>query len=277
MSRRHTCAVFRRVAVIAGAALLLAGCGLGEARDTAARLAQVKPFGASDTWLPGLAGISGYAGQGLGPIGYPNVSDSGSLNPTQAFLATLLLQNSDLTGGATIGLIPRGDTLAAPTLDFCGGSYPSESLRLARRQVAAYNADGNYAGVSTEAVQYETSDAALQALAELVAQKRRCPDGTTYVDSDGVSHTVTFFPAPAPEGTKVTDDHAVLHLVDKSEAGDLHMLLVWQVRGNVLQAIYASGVGAEPFDQTTLDGIFGLVTSLTNRLQAADGVDLGQI
>lgn len=277
MSRRHTSAMFRRVVIAVAGVFLLTGCSLTEARDQAAKLAAVEPFGSTDIWLPGLAGVDGYGGKGLGPVGYPNVSEGGQLNPTQQFLATLLLQKSDLTTGMKVELIPQGSSLAGPTLDFCDGTYPSERLRLARRQVAGFDAAGNYAGISTEAVQYETTDAAQQALAELVARKQQCPDGTSYVDADGVTHTLTFFAAPAPTTTKVVRQHVVLHQVDKSELGDQRSLMVWQVRGNVLLAAYFSGQGSEPFDQTALDSIFSLVTTLTERLQAADSVDVGEV
>lgn len=274
---RHTFPVSRRLSLLVAGSLLLTGCGLADARESAVRLAAIKPFGTTDTWLPGLVGIDGYGGKGLGPVGYANVSEGAGLGPTQEFLATLLVQQSDLTTGMTISLIPQGSSLAGPTLDFCGGSFASESLRLARRQVAAFDASGNFAGISTEAVQYETMDAAQQALDELVAQKQKCPDGTSYVDADGVTHTVSFFPAPAPNTTKLRDQHVVLHQLDKSELGDQRSLLVWQVRGNVLLATYFSGAGSEPFDQTTLDSIFVLVTTMTERLQAADSVDVGEI
>lgn len=277
MITRHTLPVPRRLAVLLASSLLLTGCGLADARDSAVRLAAIKPFASTDTWLPGLAGVDGYGGKGLGPVGYANVSEAGGLGPTQTFLASLLLQKRDLTAGMKISLIPQGSSLAGATLDFCGADYPSESLRLARRQVAAYDASGNYAGISTEAVQYETTDAAQQALDEIVAQKAKCPDGTTYTDADGVAHRLTFFPAPAPNSTKVRDQHVVLHQVDKTDLGDLRSLLVWQVRGNVLLAAYFSGEGSEPFDQTSLDSIFALVTAFTERLQAADSVDVGEV
>jgi len=198
MTMPHTFTVtsFARKAIIIGAAAsLMSGCGLQSARQHALETAAVKPLTGSNNWMPGLVGMSGYKASGLGPNGYPGVAaETGQdqLDPAQAFLASISMQAADLKSGVTVDLITDGDSLKGATLDFCGGTYPSESKRLVRRQVAAFDSTGAFAGLSTEVVQYESPEAAQQAIDEIVAQKKNCPDGHTYTDETGAKHTIKF-------------------------------------------------------------------------------------
>lgn len=266
-------------AIFVAATLLLSGCGLDAARAGALAEAEVQPLNQANNWLPGLVAMPDYKASGLGPVGYPNVVDTSSeLDPTQEFLASIGLQASDFATDVNIQLIQQGDTLAGHTLDFCGGVFPSEDLRLARRQVAAVDADGNYLGFSSEAVQYESAEAAQQAINEMVQQKLQCNDGATYTADDGFDYSLTFHPAPGPDATLLVPirQRMILHMVMSSENGSTAYLLALQIRGNTLLGLYASAASEVPFDQETLDSLFAIVSAGTQRLLDAAPEDIGE-
>lgn len=266
----------RKVVVLVLLSLSLSGCALQDAREHALLVAQVEPLSGSNKWTPGLA-LGGYEASGLGPDGYPGVVETGGPSPTQKFLASIGLRNGDLADGSTIELLPKGNLLSVPTLDFCNGTYATEKQRISRRQVGSFDISGAYTGFSSEAVQYESPEAALAALAELKAQKKQCPDGTTFTDGDGVDHKLTFHPAPGPSNTELMTDFVVLHELDKASDGNFAGLYVWQVRGNTLIALYASQAQAKPLDQTSLDYVYSVVSKLTLRLKNADPVNVGYL
>lgn len=266
-------------ALIVAGTLLLAGCGLDAARAGAVAEAEVQPLNQANDWLPGLVAMPDYKASGLGPVGYPRVvAISSELDPTQEFLASIGLQAEDFASDIEIQLIQQGDTLVGKTLDFCGGVFPSEKLRLARRQVAAVDADGNYLGFSSEAVQYESAEAAQQAIDEMIVQKSACKDGSTFTADDGIEYTVTFYPAPGPESTILVPNkqRIILHIVAKSELDSTAYLLALQIRGNTLLGLYASAASDVPFDQETLDALFAIVSMGTQRLQAATPENIGE-
>ncbi len=272
----------RFLALAVSTALVLTGCGVQEARDRALAEAAVKPLSQPNSWVPGLVALPDYLSSGLGPAGYPGVdieagNPNGELDPVQEFLDSIGIRSEDLNGTGIVDVINKGDTLAAPTLDFCGKEFASENRRLARRQVAAFNLDGTYGGVSTEAVQYESIAAAQKAIDEMVAAKAACPDGTTYVGNDGVEYTVTFHPASGPDNTVLVDagQRAILHMVTTSAETAQRSLIALQVRGNTLLGIYVSETGDTPFDQDVLDSIFGLISRISERLMNADPVMVG--
>jgi len=276
----HNSAV-RRVLALTVLAALLSSCGVSEARNRALAEAAVQPLSASNNWQPGLVGLPDYPAHGWGPAGYPDVTAStatGNLDPVQEFLSNLSLKTSDLSNGVKVKLIDKGDTLSGATLDFCAGSYPSETLRVARRQVAAFDSAGAFAGFSTEVVQYESSDAAMQAITELVTRKTACVDGTTYTSPSGAQETINFFTAPGPTNTVLVaaNQRVILHAVVSSATETHHQLIVVQVRGNTLLGFYATETGKTPFEQSVLDSLFGLVSKLTERLNSASASDIGQ-
>ena len=80
-----------------------------------------------------------------------------------------------MAAGNTVTLIPQGADLTEPTLDICNGTFPSESQRRARRQVALVTQSGTLVAMSTEAVLYRTPSVGAQALAELQSVAAHCP------------------------------------------------------------------------------------------------------
>lgn len=259
-----------RVALSALAAmLLLSGCGLAEARESALKNARVKPLDMADSLRPGLVGMPDYPATGWEP-GEATATPllPGSKNP----LARIGLRAGDLSDGNRVAVIPDGTSLGIPTLDFCEADYPSEALRVKRLQTGAYDADGVFTGLSTEVVRYETPDAALQALSEVVAARRACPVGKEITTFDGHTLEFTFHGAPGPSATPLVDaEHRlIVHTTMVVDGAPQSAFLVYQVQGSLLAALYATDASGEPFTQASLDSLYGLAGDIADRLRAAN-------
>jgi len=68
---------------------------------------------------------------------------------------------------------------------------------------------------------------------------------------------------------------AILNMVMTTGDTSRRSLVVYQVRGNTFMGIYASETGTAQYTQATLDAIYGLVSTFTQRLVDADPVEVG--
>ena len=262
--------------------LLVSGCGIAEARESALKIANTDPLSSVNAWTPGLVALPDYQASGFGPNGYPGVdSAQGTESPlgdVQGFLDSLSLQSSDLQD-VPLALIADGDSLAGATLDFCGAEYSSENLRVHRRQIAGtFNGGGSW--ISSEVVQYQSPAAAQQAIDELVATKKSCPENGIFSDSTGEEMKINFFAAPGPNDTVLVDpkQRVIMHFVETpTDTTNIprRLFVAVQVRGNTLVALYFVEGQPDPYDQETLDAVYGVVSLLTERLNNADAASVG--
>ena len=269
----------RRLTLLAAlAAVALSSCGFSDARQQALAEAAVQPLTLENNWLPGLVGYADYPAQGWGPVGYPGVSGgSSNIDPVQNFLEGLGLLDEELPSGFSVSLLADGDTLKTETLSFCGGAYPSEKLRVSRRQMEATAANSPFFFLSSELVQYLNADDARQALTELVSQKKQCPNGTSFTDVTGQKQTIEFHAAPGPSSTVLlpVGDRAILHFTEKSNDGVFTYFMAVQIRGNTLSALYGVKSGASELTQSELDFMYGLLSGMSTRLMNAAASDIG--
>ncbi len=93
----------------------------------------------------------------------------------EAALGDLNLQQSDVSARYRVDLIQNGGSVAGATLDLCNGTFPSEALRTARRQVAAVDTIGSLT-LSTEAVLYRRPADTAQAFRELAHAQAHVPE-----------------------------------------------------------------------------------------------------
>ena len=56
-------------------------------------------------------------------------------DPAESALAGLIVNQGDLSAAYTVYHPANGINMAAPTLDLCNGTFPTEAQRTARRQV----------------------------------------------------------------------------------------------------------------------------------------------
>lgn len=168
-------------------------------------------------------------------------------DPDADVLGGLGLQQADVADTHSVVLVPDGNLVeGATTLDFCDASYPSETLRTARLQVASLNRGDQTLAMSTEAVLYQSPNATAQAFRELEATADRCSSllakqGDDWPKPDGVERLVY----------DVRDTNA------RAAAGD-HTLLVYLRRGRVLLALYFNtpdGAQSPVGGRTAIEGI----------------------
>lgn len=259
----------RSLATLAALGLLLSGCGIADARRAAAESASVKSLDMATNLRPGLVGLADYPATGWELSAEEIPDDSGVVDPM--LLEGIGLQPGDLGSAMQVATIPDGDNLYAPTLDFCDGRYPSEELRVARLQRAAYDAQGAFAGISTEVVVYANAAAAKQALAEAIKVRKSCPVGRMFTTRDGHELSFAFHSAPGPSDTPLVgaDARLVIHTTMNVDGEKRRAFLVYQIQGRVLAALYVSEAGGKPFDQTSLDSFYALAGDIADRLRSA--------
>ena len=158
-----------------------------------------------------------------------------------ALLHKVVLAPSQVGSGYTLSQIPGGQEVQGEvTLDFCNATYPSESLRTARLQVA-YTAKGHSFSASNEVVTYKPGGAR-QALAEVTHEAAACPNGLVKNPPSGVTklvrHTqVVTDPRLLPGSVAILEtDSGVV----KGKSMTSYTMAVYQIRGNVLSGVYGS-------------------------------------
>ena len=253
----------RTLALAASVAVLLSGCGLDDARRAAIANAKVKPVDMATALRPGLVGMPDYPATGWEPTDLQKPPAP----PKASTLTAVGLRSEDVSSTYRVQTMPDGSSLGIPTLDFCEGTYPSEQLRVKRLQRAAYTDAGDYAGISSEVVVYRNAAAAQQALEEVRAAARACTEGQEIATYDGHTLVIHFNPAPGPSDTPLTDARVILHVTMRVDGKPQTTLLIFQVEGRVLAALYASDSSGTAFPQTTLDSFFALAGDIAGRLR----------
>jgi hypothetical protein len=195
-------------------------------------------------------------------------------DPSASALSGLVLGQADVASPVIVARIPGGGQVSGEaTLDLCNGTFPSESLRTARLQVAALDAQGN-ASLSTEAVLYSNPDATVQAFAELKATAAKCP-ASPVVSPVGEPTTTTHFNA-APDAAwpqTATVERAAFDFVATDQSGQAqHSIAVYLRRGRALMGVYFSqpdGPQIAVSGQTTIAGIVNLFATRMANLPAS--------
>jgi hypothetical protein len=128
------------------------------------------------------------------------------------------------------------------TLDFCGGGYPSEALRLRRFQTIYANQSGG-AQLSNEVVRYAPGGAR-QALREVARRVRTCP--RTPVQSPVPDHGAERYLSIAliHDPGLLAGSVAINMTVEVTENGHKmrrEIIAIYQRHGDFLSGVYASG------------------------------------
>ena len=184
---------------------------------------------------------------------FDQLAGVGAAADDAALLETVVLKPSQVGAGYTLSQIPGGQLVQGETtLDFCGLSYPSESLRSARLQVV-YDAKGSDLSASNEVVTYEPGGAQ-KALQEMTRAAVACPNGRVKDPPQGVTdmvrHTHVIRDRRLLQGAVaiVETDTATV----KGKRVTVESVDVYQVRGDVLSGVYGSGPEAASVRALTL-------------------------
>lgn len=195
------------MAAVAAGILVLAGCG-----GTSSK--------AASTPLASAATPS--------PTGSPSALTASA---AQALVSRAVLGNGDIGNGWSGGLLDGGGTLEDPTLDLCGGSYPSDKLRLARQQTVL---DSRTAAVSNEVVGYQPGGAK-QAIREARAAIAPCQHKVVHDGGDTYTVTLTALATHTAWGA----DAVAVSETDVGGGGTSQTTAVYFAHGDVLSAIYS--------------------------------------
>lgn len=153
-------------------------------------------------------------------------------------LSHIVLSGSQVGAGYKLGTFPFGNSfIGEPTLDLCGGSYASESLRTGRLQVR-YIHPGKAVAVSNEVVTYADAGAQ-QALQEVTSVAKSCARKPVVLRSGSVSETYKVSPLSDP---KLPAGSVAVKLEITASNGKKKVtqtgVAVYQVRGNTLSGVY---------------------------------------
>jgi hypothetical protein len=233
--------------------------------------------------LVGLSSFAGFylanrgrtraAAEGSPPAGTsPNPPGTAPGTTLPAGLSGLGLTQNDVGSGVTVQELDNGDQVSpqAATLDLCNGKFASESLRTARLQVVALDAQGNSL-ISTETVTYSTPAATAQAFSELTATATKCPDGP--VASPIGEQTVATHFNPPPDSAwpqvagvqRLAFDFQTTDSTGQTE----HSVAVYLRRGRVLLGVYFNqpdGAQTSVAGQTTIPGIVNVFATRMGQL-----------
>jgi hypothetical protein len=191
-----------------------------------------KPTGSVTTWkFTSVSGNIALAATGdengaQVAVNVVNPSLLTPMPPTPPDLSRFTFATSDFGSKFEIEPVDNPNSLADPTLQICNGVFPSESHRKFRYQVSANPlTTSKYSFISSEAVQYESSIWAAQALKEIDSAVEKC--------STKVAKIRTF---PQTNG----NSGSVRNLVSYSTTGKTkqNLLASFTVKGDKLVGVY---------------------------------------
>jgi hypothetical protein len=176
----------------------------------------------------------------------------------QTLVSHAVIGNGDLGTGWSGALIKDGGTLNDATLDYCGKTFPSDKLRLARNQTLL---SSRTTTVSNEIAAY-SAGGTTQAYRELEAVARSC-DGSTF-SHDGNTYRVSVESLPTDPSWGPTALALKSTIADLTHPSDSYAdYTVYIIDGDLLAAIYT---GDGPVTQ---DLVFQVADLSAKRLDEA--------
>lgn len=207
---------------------------------------------ASAAVLLGLAGCTGTSGASAPQAGSSGTSATaasstptasatpGSTASTSAAAAMALhlaISAQQMGAGWTSQPLPDGDQVQGQvTLDLCGASFPSESLRIARHQIKLLSATD---AISNEAVIYRPGGAQ-QARSELLHAAATCPTGPVQDAVAGVGMATFKVRSLSPDAHWLPGTVALDITVTNSGGQTLEEVAIYQFHGDAMSAVYGA-------------------------------------
>jgi hypothetical protein len=206
------------------------------------------------------------------PGGSSSPSPGSSPASTEAqILARVSLDPDELQPGFAVGLITGGDQVEGEvTLDLCSATFPSESLRRNRLQLAAVDQSGNGLGLSTEAVLYKDEAATAQGFDELRSARDKCPENR-FVQSSAPGVPPLKYRFEDRPDTDWPDVPGVTRLafaftITDEQGNAEHVVTAFLRRGRLLVGIYAFGDVPDAVLSPDVGGTEGLVERVAQRM-----------
>lgn len=197
-----------------------------------------------------------------------------SADPAASVLPDLVVRQSDVDSAVTVAQLRNGTAVSgATTLDLCNGTFPSESLRTARLQVAAYDDQGT-PELSTEAVAYRNAAATTQAFAELKEAAARCPNSPVRSPVGEPTVTTSFSRVPDSSWPRTAGvDRQAYHFTTTDATGTSSpAIAVYLKRRRIVLAVYfpqPDGRQGPVVGQSTVAGIVEVFQERLSRLPSS--------
>jgi hypothetical protein len=198
----------------------------------------------------------------------PPVDDPSLRESIQLELSKFGFNQSDFTSDWTVLPMARGTTLLDPTLDLCSANYPSESGRVARRQVQVTSSKSKFAFLSTEVVRYRGTKEAEQALSELKARFTECAKNKGGVESSGSFMPYLIVDFPNEVAKKFNSENSLLV---RTQIGDNNsprqLLAFYQYSGENYTGMYLVKNGTIGFTDSEISQWADVANSLRSRME----------
>jgi hypothetical protein len=208
-----------------------------------------------------------YRGSGGADLTPSPTAPSQSRDPSAGLLASLIVNDTDVGPTLTVSGLQGGNGLNVPTLDLCNGTFPSESQRTARLQVAAVDGQGQTA-LSTEAVLYSSGAGTAAAFSQLKDTAAACPDKPVESPVGLPAVTTRFGPAPDAGWAEVPSVERLAFAFETiSETGEsTRSVAVYLRRGRALLGVYFSHAEAPTAVVEGKTALGDIVNIFANRL-----------
>ena len=177
----------------------------------------------------------------------------------QPLLSQISVSARDLPKGYTAALVPGGEQVVDQvTLNYCSNSYPSETLRVDRRQVAVLAPGGDSTAFQTEAVVYKAVTDTVVAFAEIAAATAHCSGGSTPLSAGAAW--------PGVPGVQLLG----YSTSQPEPSGDAVNYIMYLRRGSVLLGLYFNALSPTvlPFPVAGSRSIEAIVHTFEERLAA---------
>ena len=221
--------------------------------------------------LAGLAKLDAISGNFSSITRGPEFPDPSLDDATQRTLSNLGFRIGDFTDDWTVLPMARGTTLQDPTLDLCGGSFPSENSRVARRQISVTKVGSPYQFLSSETVRYSNVVAASGAYSELKKSYEDCIKNKGG-NENGVFISYSFQELPSSFMTKslVTNSLIVRATLGVNPTAR-QLLAVYQFNGVLFTGLYVVKSGSKPIEDSETLRWLNVASLLSHRLSAPNG------
>ena len=197
--------------------------------------------------------------------------DSSLEDVKQQYLNNLGFKIGDFTDDWTVLPMARGTTLLDPTLDLCGGSYPSEKNRIARRQISVTKVGSPYEFLSSESVQYASATASQSAFEELKKSYENCVRDKGGTEKGVfISYDFQALPAGALPIDTGSQRITVRVMIGSGESAR-QLFAVYQFKGAYFTGLYIVKSGSRALDEKEVIRWTRVASILSQRLNVMNG------
>ena len=197
----------------------------------------------------------------------PAIVDFSLTDTKQVNLSKFGFNANDFSQEWTLLPMGGGTTLDDPSLDLCGAQYPSEKLRLERRQVVATKIGSAYTFLSTETVKYTSVAAAAGAQKELVKAMAACQINNGFSNTAGAIVPYVFTEIKnLPNGLVGEDSRLLVRAQIDSGNRARQLLGFYQFNGNIFTGLYVMTTGETGFTDAQVANWLKVAVTLASRL-----------